>query len=455
MGSESSRSKYRVACLYLYTSSQKQPNDLAKDLHALAEACYRFSPQLAVRESAPGDDPAIFLEIGGCERLYSEQLLEMKLSRLAGRFGWLARVTFGDSAGEAFALAKNSSYFYLQDLPLESLLDYLNPFKKDPDSEVALLKTVGILKTLGLKNVGEFATLPPRTLASRFGQEAVELSARVRRQLETAWPGFRPSPIVSEKMPVGNSESLEALGFVIKALIDRLVARMYGRCERASRIQIDFDLVKWGKRLDESRSFKREFKLELPLAQGSSRGLFPIVQEYLAQSLQREPITSPIDSIEIRILDSVPSRGAQKDFFSRKEEESELWDALVARLSLKIGAGKVYTAVPVKRYLPERAYQRSLEKRPVSEYRSPRWPHRPTRLLKYPQPITWDPGWEVLEGPERISGEWWNSQYEGFFRDYYQVQTVRGEQLWVFVNRKSLPKPGAEPSFYLHGIPSA
>jgi protein ImuB len=441
--------KHRVVCLYLYNETRKEL------IESLAEACFRFTPQVAVRSQAVLTEAAIFLEIGGCSRLYSEQLLKMKLTTLAKRFGLLSRIAIGDSAGEAFALVRNSNYFYLEDLPLEALADFLTPFGSDPDAEKRIVQTVQVLKTLGLKNAGEFATIPPRTLASRFGKEAVDLSARVRKQLELAWPGFHPSALIIEKSPVENSENLEALGFVIKGLVDRVIARLHGRSERVSILQLDLELVKWGRRSsEEAKSVRRELRLELPIPQGSTAGLFPIIQEHLSRHLQGDPLIAPVDSMEIKVLEAVPSRGAQKDFFSRKEEESEVWDSLVARLSLKIGAGRVFTATPVKRYLPEKAYGRLVKKQPNEAYFSasaPLWPHRPTRLLKHPRPVERDPSWTMLDGPERLSGEWWNSSYEGFFRDYYRVKTVSGEQLWVFVNRKAMKQEGAAPAFYLHG----
>jgi protein ImuB len=424
----------------------------------LAEACFRFSPQLAVREIREGDsDYSVFIEIGGCQRLYSEELLKLKLSMLAKRFGWLSRVTFGESAGEAFALARNPGFPYFEDLPLEALVDFMTPFGLDPDGdylEKKISQLVETLKILGLKNVREFASLPPRTLSSRFGKEAVELSGCIRDQFEMPWPGFHPSSKVIEKAPVENSESLEALSFVLKMLVDRAVARLHGRCERASVVQLDFELVRWGRRPEgrDAKVFLRSFKLELPIPQGSTRGLLPILQEYLSARLQREPLVAPVDSIQLQILETVPSRGSQRDFFSRKEEEAEIWDALVSRLSLKIGVGNVYTAVPVNRYLPEKAYRRSLKKLSPDEYVGAAWPERPTRVLRVPQPLLPHPEseekWKVAEvkGPERISSEWWNSQYEGIFRDYYRVKTVTGEELWVFRNRKS-----SEPVLYLHG----
>lgn len=456
--------KHRVVCLYVFggqggsqrdrqggNQDGKQKAD-EKSITALAEACYRYTPQIAVRTPRENEtEYAIFLEIGACHRLYSEELLKMKLATLAKRFGWLSRVSLGDSASEAFALARNPSYFYLQDLPLNAIVDFVTPFGVDPDLEKKLEKVIHTLKVLGLKNVGEFATIPPRMLSSRFGKEAVELSARIRSQLEMPWPGFHPSLTIVEKSPVENSENLEAIGFVLKGLVDRAIARLHGRCERASIVQVDFDLVKWGRRSTSTggsglgQSSVREFRLELPIAQGSTRGLFPIIQEYLSTALQREPITAPVDSIHLQILESVPSRGSQRDFFTRKEEESEVWDALVARLSLKIGAGKVYTAVPVDRYLPEKAYSRSIKKLSDKEYAAPQWPHRPTRVLKHPQPLSEFPVGQV-HGPERVSGEWWNSQCEGFFRDYYRLKTANGQELWIFRNCKA-----PTPEFYLQG----
>jgi hypothetical protein len=45
-------------------------------------------------------------------------------------------------------------------------------------------------------------------------------------------------------------------------------------------------------------------------------------------------------------------------------------------------------------------------------------------------------------GPERLSGEWWES---GFSRDYYRVVTDQGLQLWVFF------APTEPPELKLHG----
>jgi protein ImuB len=428
----------RVACLYLFGNPQS--------VHPLAEACFRFTPQVAIRSvEEDSTEQAIFLEIGASHRLFSEQSLQLKLISLAKRFGYLSRVTFGETAGEAFALARNPSFLFGGDLPLEALMDFASPF-----SPAHLMKPdlISSLKTLGLKNVNEFVGLPPCTLASRFGKEAVKLSACVRGEWECAWPGFHPSSAVVEKSRVENSESLEALVFVLKILVDRMMARLCGRSERVSALQIVFNL---------ERSANRKFNLVLPIAQGSVNGVLPILQDYLGAVIQRDPLHAPVEEIQIAAVETVSARGAQKDFFTRKEEEAEIWDALVARLSQKLGKNRVYAASPENRYLPEQSFSKSLKR----EAKKKEFPMRPSRLLPTPKALkregafVTDPAsgksWKIAEaeGPERLFGEWWDSL--SFNRDYYRLKTVNGEELWVFLQKNAPEESRAEKTFYLHG----
>ena len=63
----------------------------------------------------------------------------------------------------------------------------------------------------------------------------------------------------------------------------------------------------------------------------------------------------PSKSMEIEVLECGSGLGSRsRDFFSKKEEEREAWDALVARLSDKLGKERVFVAFP-KRALPARA----------------------------------------------------------------------------------------------------
>jgi protein ImuB len=449
-----------------------------------AEACGRFTPTIALRP-----DEAIFLEIGGSARLYSESSLPARITALAQRFGVRCRVAVADNAPSALAMARYPMYQRtknLRDLPLAALFDYAHPFADRTDDgdlrrrmNAKITAMIHVLELLGVRSLGEFATLPRETLASRFGKEAIQLSARIWGMEDPAWPVFRPVDPILEKEEVDDvvsqrgTEGLEALVFVLRGVVDRAMARLRGRGERASVIRLGIETEKWSV----LKTRKREWRIELPLAHGSVAGLVPILQERLSFDLQREPLRAPIQRLELEIVESVPGVCAQRDLFSRKEEEAEEWRALVGRLTQKLGKNRAFVAQPVERYLPERAYARVLQD-PVTQgavalAAAEQLPERPARLLKNPEPLsrqgqvlqsTRGRRWRALDwlGPERLAGEWWKDpEFKGFKRDYYRVVTEGGELLWVYINRlvaqnqATLPQQGGLPvmqeELFLHG----
>lgn len=433
----------RIACLLL------RPGLPEKSLQALAEACYRFSPMLALRP-----DEAIFLEIGGSRRLFSEASVAARLSALAKRFlpNGEAFVAIENDAGTALAMARQfgRSGTRRELLSLESLRDYLNPFSPDLEELKRMDRMIQLLKTLGIRNLGDLLALPSSSLASRLGKAAVEVRARVQGALDPAWPGFHLTSRVREVSDQGG-ENLEALTFVLRGLIDRATARLRGRCERAAVIEVGLELERW------STSTRRPFRVEFPLPQGSSAGMLSIIQERLAFQLEREPLDAPVQSVSFEVIETVPGRGAQRDFFSRKEEEDEALESLLARLSQKLGAERVFHARTVERYLPERAYEKSQEAA-TSVSAEEFAPARPTRLLREPERVEirgrrvlarGGRQWTVVswDGPERISGEWWRGNFD---RDYYRVVLEGGAEPvtgWVYLDREAQP-----PVFYLHGF---
>ncbi|MCM2322655.1 MAG: hypothetical protein NDJ90_05290, partial [Oligoflexia bacterium] len=231
--------------------------------------------------------------------------------------------------------------------------------------------------------------------------------------------------------------------------------------QRALALEVGLGLEKWSVASEEAR---RSWRLDFPLPQGSTVGILPILRDRLTHELARKPLDAPVDSLWIEVLETAPGRGAQRDFFSAKEEEDEAVESLVARLLQKLGPSRAFTARPVDRYLPERAYERALETEAHGSAGGPPGPARPapprpTRLLGVPERIVArgellqqpavGKSWRVLawEGPERLSGEWWR---EPFDRDYYRVATESGERLWVFRDRRD--RRGASGgALYLHG----
>src|SRR3954451_16622163 len=106
-----------IVCIFLTGDSH-----LFK-LRNFAEACYRFTPVLAIRTSE-----ALFLDITGCHTLFSRDTFIRRLYGLFKKFSVGMRVdirvTFAQEASTALALARYSQCQRKEDLPLEALLDY-------------------------------------------------------------------------------------------------------------------------------------------------------------------------------------------------------------------------------------------------------------------------------------------------------------------------------------------
>lgn len=56
-------------------------------------------------------------------------------------------------------------------------------------------------------------------------------------------------------------------------------------------------------------------------------------------------------------------------------------------------------------------------------------PPRPAWLLPQPVPLR-DPAPRILAGPERLETGWWDG--DDARRDYYVLETSRGQRAWAF-----------------------
>jgi protein ImuB len=430
--------KTRCACLFLPRTLDERV------VHALAEACHRFTPQVAVRGSE-----AVFLEIAGSRRLYPEGGLPARLNVLSHRFGIVPRVAFADDAPAALALARFNARSE-DELPLQAMHDYASPFEEDPDARVRVDAAIQALRRLGLSRLRELLQLPVESFASRFGRDVSSVAVYLRHRPPIAWPRFMPEETIVEESDLRDPETLTAcadLGaalFVLEGLMDRAVARLWARARKASTLALVMEL-------DDRRKLK--WRVHLPFAQSSARGMLRILQERLSFDFQRHPLSSPVARLELTIAETVASSNGQRDFFSQKEEKAEALDALLGVLSARLGQDRVFHAQPADRHLPEGSWTR--QPRPGPARHLALVPSRPLRLLKRPEPLrisgdlldcssqgrSWEAtGWQ---GPERITGEWWKDpELEGFSRDYYRVATRSGERLWVFESRGL---------FFLHG----
>lgn len=462
-----------IFCLFFGPSSSGQhsnPETRLRSLLSLAEACHRFTPLISYREGE-----AIFLDMTASLHLFQQDNFARRVHALSRRFGFIPRIAAADDAPSALALAR-TGIRNLKDLPLESLVDFLSPFESigsDPSLSKRARRMIDTLGTLGLSTLDDFLRVPTEMMASRFGVEGVYLAERVRKTRVEAWPGLKLPEIITERSDLFESDTmapcseLEPLLFAARALIDRAMSRLRARSLRAAAIRLQFDIQKIS-------GFKtvpnRKWEIYLPQPQGTAHGLLPILRDRLMWDLQREPLISPVASIELTILETAPGHGAQSCFFNRQLEDAEAWDSLVARLGHKLGSGKVFHVSPVDKHRPEAAWKADQPALPQADATAGKEaiPLRPARMLKKPELLVREgeelvrtsrrnQRWSIVrwEGPERINGEWWEG---GFDRDYFRVHTSAGEQLWIYLAPPALTSDGngamraGNPEFYLQGF---
>lgn len=443
--------KKRIACLLLQNSLTPREQE------RLARSCAYLSPMIAIRPTN-----AVFLEVGAMHNLYSEECVSQQLLKLSRPFG-SGSVAIAGSASRAYVLARYP-HIMESEWPLEALFDLAATFGSDPELDKKITKMIESLAPLGIFNLHQLNQLPKQTLASRFGADALELIDRLRGTIDPPWPAFRAQEPISERAEIeGIEPGIEPLLFVMRGVLDKIMNRLAARAERAAALKIEFEMVRWNmgqmNKKIHGKVRTREWLLPLPVPQGSTSGVLPILRDYLARQLERRPLEAPLQAIRIEVLESTPGGGSQPHFFEKREQESESWQALIGRLCQELGPENVFQAQTQERYLPEIAWSRELPHaldRPQTR-NTTRHFGRPSRLLKEPEAlskignlISHQNGtrWEVQEwlGPERISNEWWAAKETAtkeFERDYFKVSTKSGELLWVYLNQAKL---------FLHGF---
>jgi protein ImuB len=410
---------------------------LGTPLKEMAEACLRLTPQIAL------GDEALFLEIGKCQRLYSEESVRARVQILLKRFKLSARISVADDIPTSLAMAR-FNISKKENLPISCLDAYLSPFKQTG----ALDRMMVLMNKLGISTMREFLKVPTKTLASRFGQEALLVAGRVRDASLILWPHFSPVELIKERVDLDSASPvnhLEPLLFSAKTLVDRAMARLRGRFERASVVEFQIEQEKYS----QVKEPIRIFRMELSLPQGSAVGFLLILRERLESELRKKPLEAPVIGLTLTVIEVVPSQRPQRDFFNKREEDQEKWESLVDRLREKLGNNGAFLAKAVESYIPENTWAQTLEAPLKTDLP---FPSRPSRLFKEPMPLKSDghelvaahTRWQIIEakGPENISGEWW---LEGVERDYFQMEASTGELLWVY-------RDGRSNQYFLHGI---
>ena len=450
-----------------------RPADLAgdaADLRALAERlARRWSPIVAL-----SDADGLFIDLTGVSHLFGgEARFARRLVRLLARHGITARIAIADTAGAAWALARQGGG------PIRIVAPGEHPPALAPLPVAALrlaAPALELLARLGIDSIGQLTELPRAPLVRRFGPAIVErLDQAIGRVPEPLDPVIPPTAITVEQRFAEPIATAEAIEHWLRTLMPRL-AHDLAEAGQGARV---VDLV--AARVDGVPQ-----RLRLGFAR-------PVrdADHMLRLALRRIEEVEPgygIDAIALHVRRADPLGPEALSPALAEQAEPDL-SLLIDTLANRIGADRLWRVTPVESDVPERslAYAppldppaaratplkaddvRRLDARGEDHPWHPRWP-RPVRLLRRPEELdhviaelpdqpprrfTWRGVTHRVvhaEGPERISGEWWRRPAEReAVRDYFRVEVEGGQRFWLFRRGDGVCGETGDLRWFLHG----
>ena len=398
----------------------------------LVERLQQFSPEVEAADNLPG---LCWVNARGLEKLYSstkDWALSIYGSLLED--GFKANITVGFSRFGSYALALARRGVHVLDSPSDEqeLVRnvHINRLNFDP-------KLIETLEKLGIRTIGTFMQLPAPGIRERFGEEAYSLHKMATGQ---TWVPLCPEPF---KEPLEAKVLLEApvsdvthILFIVKRLLEPLLHKSAAKHLAVTILHTKLGLHTHDHLIETVRSAAPTLDLKNLL-------------ELLQLRLHTNRLPTGVEEIEIKIETTKADEEQLALFLVEQKQSQEAAARAFARLRAEYGEDVVVRATLQEGHLPEakfsweamreltKAHPRNVAVRPLVR----RFNQRPTAL-----PAIHDRNsnhW-IMQGPELgsvirtigpyiVSGGWWKNTIH---RDYYFVETNRGDLLWTYYDRR-------------------
>jgi protein ImuB len=412
---------------------------VARTVEALAARLRVFSPDV----EASSDEPGVFwANLSGLHRLYAS------LDRWAG-------AVRADVAGAGFSVSVVVGFTRFGTSAVTRMARSVRVFRdvaeeREAAGRVPLARltippeTRDALWQLGVRSVSELLRLPATGLLERFGTELYRLHRLAAGDLwAPLQPQTPPEPIRRAVLlddPVGDAS---ALLFLIKRLMHPLLTALASRHQALAALSLRLRPDRQDWRVERIRPAAPTLDVTQIL------DLVRLRLEALARDT-RAGLGAGVIEIEVE-TEGEPATAEQiRLFVDSQRRELEAGNRALARLRAELGDDAVVRAVLREGHLPEaRVGWEPIERlqipqpRPVEARALVRRVFaRPLVLPPAPRPSR-DDGWLISgvvrgsvsdqTGPYILSGGWWVREVR---RDYYYVETRRGELLWVYYDRR-------------------
>lgn len=397
---------------------------------AQAEArCHQFVAAWAYRHSSlvgAGWPHAVVLEAGASFRLFGPwPRFEGRLRSELATMGFVHRIALAPTPRAARVLAGLRDGLAIHEPgALPALLDRV------PVRRAALPGDAGDrLQRMGLRTLTQVRALPRDALRRRFGTPLLTHLDRLYGDADDPIDCYAPPDRFEARIELGHEvDAHTALLFPLRRLVDDLCTYLSIRDGGVQRFVV---------RLEHERGCS-EVEVGLLAPERTAAMLFELARG----RLERTTIERPVIAIGLRARELPPFVPASRDLFDVRPQQALDWPHLSERLRARLGDDSVYRIEPAGDPRPERAWRRAFGSAADAVPEAPARAPRPAWLLPQPVPLR-DPRLRILSGPERLESGWWDGDEAR--RDYYIVETSRGQRAWAFV------PPGEHAGWMLHG----
>ncbi len=291
---------------------------------ALADAAESFSP--AVESGSPG---CIWIDLTGLNRFYAdENEIAGEIRRRVRRMGMEPAIGVAADKSLAHIAARGGAIRiidsgrereFLAWLPLDML--GLGRTPRGDDLETMLAR-------LGMRRLGDLARLDPDEVGTRLGREGVALVRLARGESAAPLVPRRRAEIFTEALELEYGiETLEPLAFIMRAMLERIAARLEVRGLTAGDILLEFSL-------DGHRTFSR--RVPMTAATTDHRSMLTLV----TLSLEAAPPEAAVETIRIEVAPRA-KRPAQVDLFLPPAPAPDRLETTLARLAALCGPDHV------------------------------------------------------------------------------------------------------------------
>lgn len=320
-------------------------------------------------------------------------------------------------------------------------------------------KTTEGLARLGLRRIGDLLGQPRASLARRFGRGLVDrLDQATGAAPEPVSPSAPPDRFavrLSFPDPIGlEADVAEALS----RMTERLCLALKGRNRGARVLRIE------AHRCDHQMQWQT---VTCAIANAQPHRLLPLIRLKIPE-IDAGP---GIDMLRLEAIHHEPQHARTRAGHleasaegSRRQNGGAALEDLIGRLGARLGMEAITRRHPADSHIPEKGARilAAAWSEPAQD-----WPSVPAPrplLLWHPEPVTapdspepplrfrWrGRDWQStgLGGPERITPEWWldDPGWRSGARDYWRVDTDRGDRLWLFYAHGAALSPG----WFCHG----